>query len=155
MIQLNKTRTLVLVFVLPTVLRLLTISLDNLIVDLIVTAMTYGLISLWLYGILKVTKEKVGIEKNEELTIMSFLTILVIYPILSIFLFGDPLTGIPTGMIIGNLTFASLGLISIYLLTVNFGKFLRTKEIQDDVLTIFICLAVYPIGIWKYQDTLK
>jgi hypothetical protein len=152
MVQLSKGQALVLVFVLPTIARLVAPTQDNLAANLIVTTISNGLLGLWLYTILSLTKSKVGIPRNEELAVKYFLVLLCIYPVLSFSLFANLSTMISAGL---DLAYISYGLISLYLLSLNFSKLLRAKEILDDQLTIFICLGVYPIGIWRYQDCLK
>jgi hypothetical protein len=150
--RLSKLQAFLLVFVIPTILRLITLPVDNLAVLTIVTVLTYGLISLWYYGLLTTIKQETEITRSEELIIKAFLTLLFIYPVLAMILFKEPQTGIPISLIIGNLTFAGLGLISLYLLTLGFEKVLKIRNEKENRLLIFILLAVYPIGIWKFHN---
>lgn len=155
--RLNRLQALLLIFGLPTILRLVTWPFDNLIVFTLVTFLFYGLLSLWYFDVLKTIKNKVKIDTSQELIIKSFLVYLLIYPVVATtaIMFKKSPTEIPLILKFGNLSFAVFGLTALYLLAINFDKFLATQNEKTDKVMTFILLAVYPIGIWKYHDKLK
>ncbi len=115
----------------------------------------YGLLSAWYFEVLKTIKDKVGIERPQELTIKIFLVYLLIYPVVASTIHMKSPTEIYTILIFGNISFAVLGLTSLYFLSDNLDKYLVKQNEKSDKLMTFIFLAVYPIGIWKYHDKLK
>ena len=153
--RLTRLQALLLIFGLPTILRLATWSFDSLTVFALVTLLFYGLLSAWYLEVLKTIKDKVKIPRSRELTIKSFLVYLLIYPIIATAIFQKSPTEIPLTLIFGNISFAALGLTSLYFLSVSLDKYLLIKNAKTDKKMSFIFLALYPIGIWKYHDKLR
>ncbi len=150
---LNKTRAILLVFVIPTLFNLLRpLVKDNFIIIALITVFSYGLISLWYWKVLEVIKESLEVNRNEETLIRAFLILLTVYPIVALVISGLP--DVTNVLLIGNLFFALYGFLSLYILSVNLEKLLSLRGIVIDKFWNFIYLAVYPIGIWKYQDGL-
>lgn len=155
MTKFNRLQTLLILSV-PLIIMSLIIKPDtNQVIQVLATEFTLALIAIWYLNILKSIKKEIGISRNSELTIKFWLILIFLISPTSILIPSETLIEHFNIFLLINLTGALLGLVSLYLLALNFGKVLITWNKPDYILSIMIRLAVYPFSIWKYHEIIR
>ena len=127
----------------------------NQIIQVLAAEFTLILIAAWYLNILKCIKEQIGVSKNTELLIKVWLIFIFLIAPISIIVPSEIQNEYFNIISLISLTGALLGLVSLYTLALNFGKVLIIWNKPDNLLSIIIRLAVYPLSIWKYHEIIR
>lgn len=130
-------------------------SETNQLIQVLATKFTLMLIAAWYLNILKCIKQQIGVSKNTELFIKVWLIFVFLIAPISIIIPSEIRNDYFNIISLISLTGALLGLVSLYLLALNFGKVLITWNKPDYLLSLIIRLAVYPLSIWKYHEIIR
>jgi hypothetical protein len=149
--KLTKIQAVLLIFVAPFIAGvLLSFATDNIIFSVFHLIVTYGLISIWYRSVLKTITESNKIVYTEEMVINCFLVTLMIYPAARLVI--DNYMEVEKILSIADVVFIFFGMLSLYLLGFSFEKVLSTKGRVTNTLVVCLTLAIYPVGIWFYQE---
>lgn len=122
----NRLQTVLILSAPPLIMNLSINSETNQLIQVLAAEFTLMLIVAWYLNILKCIKQQIGVSKNTELFIKAWLIFVFLIAPISIIIPSEIQNEYFNIISLISLTGALLGLVSLYLLAVNFGKVLIT-----------------------------